>query len=127
MAFTTAKFTAAVANIALKTIFLTADEVKGIGNFCGIFNLIPCNVKLPQGNIIGNGIIKQNWLLGNDAHLVAEGMKAVFFNIHAVNQKLTACYIVKAGYKVGKGTFAGAAAAYQRNGLPFFDSKVYIL
>jgi len=66
----------------------------GIGYFGCLYDLFVTGIFLSQLNIISDGIIEKDRLLGDDAHQAADRMQGIIFDIYPVNQYFTAGRVV---------------------------------
>src|SRR6266536_2598216 len=60
-----------IANNCLVVLWLRHDEIVGISGFGGLVNFFRCSVQAAELDIVENGIVKQERLLGDEPHLLA--------------------------------------------------------
>ena len=79
-----------------------------------------------QTNIVGDGGIEKEIVLGNNSDLIAKRLQIEFFDIDTVNKNGTGCDIKESRYKIGHSRFTRARKPHQRYHLARFDIEADI-
>ena len=97
-----------------------------ICNLSRSHNLILRNILHTKGNIVVNRIVKENSLLGNNAHKRDKTGEAAIPYIIAIHKNSSTVYIIKARNKVCHSGFSSSRWAHHRHHLALWNSKIYM-
>ncbi len=85
------------------------------------------NIRLAISDVVADGIVEENRLLGDLADLFAQRSQADFAEIVAVDEDAARAHIEEAGDEVDHGRFSGAAGTDEGNDLTATNIQVDIV
>ena len=103
------------------------DEFVGAGGFGGFNNVVETGVRPAVGDILGNGLAKQKWVLQHNANVSAQALQLEGADVVVVNGNTAVCGIIKAGNQICHRRLPRTRWPNQRNALPWLHRKANIV
>ena len=97
-----------------------------VGNLGRLYHLFHGGILHAEGNVVENGIVKEDGFLVHDAHHGPQVGRAEVADIGSVDGDLSLRGIIEPRNQVHQRGFAGARFAHDRDGFPFFDIQIDI-
>ena len=77
-----------------------ADEVVGIRDTCGCFNVFKTGIGFAKSDVVKNGVIKKDRFLVHNPHQTPQRFNGTVTDIYAINKNGPLLWIIKAGDQV---------------------------
>ncbi len=95
-----------------------SDELVAVGKFCGMDDLFPCGIDPSVLDVLFEGAVEEEGVLGDEGDLVAQGVEGDGCDILAIDQNPSLFQGEKAEDQVDKSGLSGAGVTDEADFLP---------
>ena len=125
--FSAGQFQAPLTHLCLIAQSGLCNEVMNVGTLCRLNDLLRGRLHLTVSDVVTNGVIEQDRVLGHDPDVTAKAGLFEFPHIHPVDLNVPTLHVIKAVQEPGKCRLARPRRANHRHSLARWNFKTEAL